>query len=101
MRFEYVGFKEITFEDAVRRINKRRKKFAPVPISRPPFPFTSKSVIGGVMMKDEGWSEKEQKETPPVFWIYLDGKTSVLKISGNDYKKVIAIPKSKQIYRFI
>ena len=101
MRFEYVGFKEITFEDAVRRINKRRKKFAPVPISRPPFPFTSKTVIGGVMMKDEGWSEKEQKETPPVFWIYLDGKTSVIKISGNSYKKVIAIPKSKQIYRFI
>ncbi len=101
MRFEYLGFKDITFNDALRRINKRRKKFGSISISNPPFPFTSKSIIGGVMMKDEGWSEKEQKETPPVFWIYLDGKSSVLKISGNDYRKVIAIPKSKQIYRFI
>ena len=54
-------------------------------------------------MKDEGWSNLHQCETSPQFWVYIDGRSEVLHVKsgaeGVKFKKVLAVPKSKKVYR--
>lgn len=68
-----------------------------------PIPFSIDSKIGGVYMKDEGWSNLHQCETSPQFWIYVDGRSEVLHVKsgskGVEFKKILAVPKSKKVYR--
>ena len=96
---------EVTFAEAIRRINKRMRGFAEIPVeTKSKATWPSDTIVGGVYMQDEGWSNKEQRPTPPQFWIYVDGRTEVIHISANlegrvNRKKVLFIPKRKKIYR--
>ena len=98
---------EITFAEAIRRINKRMKGFAQVPVkTKSKAAWPSDSIVGGVYMQDEGWSNKENCPTPPQFWIYVDGRTDVIHISASlegrvNRKKVLGVPKRKKIYRLV
>lgn len=68
-----------------------------------PLPFSPDTKIGGVYMKDEGWSNLHQCETSPQFWVYIDGRSEVLHIKsgskGVEFKKVLAVPNNKKVYR--
>ena len=96
---------EITFAEAIHRINKRLKGFHQIPLeTKSKATWPSDTIVGGVYMQDEGWSAKEQRPTPPKFWIYVDGRTEVVYLSPNlegrvTRKKVLFIPKRKKIYR--
>ena len=90
--------KQITFKEACKRISRRMKDHGDVSHLGAPIPFTANRIVHGCMMREEGWSEAKQEETPPIFWVYLQGG-EVLKITKNDFRKVICVPKSKNIYR--
>lgn len=96
---------EVTFAEAIHRINKRMKGFVEIPVeTKSKATWPSDTIVGGVYMQDEGWSDKEQCPTPPQFWIYVDGRTEVIHISANlegrvNRKKVLAVPNRKKIYR--
>ena len=68
-----------------------------------PLPFSIDTKIGGVYMKDEGWSNLHQCETSPQFWVYIDGRSEVLHVKsgskGVEFKKVLAVPNNKKVYR--
>lgn len=102
VRFEK---KPLTFEDAIRKINVRNRKFGKInKNSKFPTPFKLDLTIGGIYMKDEGWSNANECETPPQFWIYIDGRSEVLHVKtseskGVEFKKAIAVPNNKKVYR--
>ena len=106
-----------TLDYALKRINARlgrnfaqvNVKYAASSMAVEPFkiprPFALGLQIGGVYMKDEGWSNLHQCETSPQFWIYIDGRSEVLHVKsgskGVEFKKVLAVPNNKKVYRFI
>jgi len=90
--------KQITFKEACEKISHRMKDHGNVSPKGAPFPFRPDLVVHGCMMREEGWSEAKQEETPPVFWVYLQGG-EVLKISKNNFMKVLCVPKSSKIIR--
>ena len=102
IRFEK---KPLTLADAIRKINLRNRKFGKLSNdTKFPLPWKLDLAIGGIYMKDEGWSNLHQCETPPQFWIYIEGRSEVLQIktsstNGVEFKKVLAVPNNKKIYR--
>ena len=116
MRFDF-RFPEAdkTFRFAIRKINSRLgRNFAQInvksAVSAPapfgfPRPFNLDTQIGGIYMKDEGWSNLHQCETSPQFWVYIDGSCEVLHVKsgskGVEFKKVLAVPSNKKVYRLL
>ena len=97
----------LTLEKAIKKINARNKKFGLIGKDTvlPPS-WNRDMVIGGVYMKDEGWSNANQCETSPQFWVYIDGRSTVLHVKtteskGVEFKKAIAVPNNKKVYRLI
>ena len=102
-----------TLSYAIKRINARLgtefPKIHPAAFTtseekfRIPRPFEADTKIGGVYMKDEGWSNLHQCETAPQFWVYIDGRSEVLHVKsgaeGVKFKKVLAVPNNKKVYR--
>jgi len=107
MMFRYRSPKtDLTFKDVIEKINLRFGSFGKISLKEKFLrPFELSTVVGGVYMKDEGWSNLHQCETSPQFWVYLDGRSDVLKIHASSseikYTKVLAVPKNKKIYRLI
>ena len=97
--------KPMTLADAVRKINLRNRKFGKINKDfKFPQPWHLGLTIGGIYMKDEGWSKANECETPPQFWIYIDGRSEVLHVKtseskGVEFKKSIAVPNNKKVYR--
>jgi hypothetical protein len=95
----------LTLEKAIKKINARNRKFGFIGKSTVlPAPWKRDMVVGGIYMKDEGWSKVNDCETPPQFWIYVDGRTEVLHVKtspkkGVEFKKSLAVPTNKKVYR--
>tara|TARA_B100001287_G_scaffold131821_1_gene111053 strand:- start:687 stop:1040 length:354 start_codon:yes stop_codon:yes gene_type:complete len=115
MKFSYRApeIDKTTFSYAIKRINARLGTEFPrihpaafttsMEAFKIPRPFEADTKIGGVYMKDEGWSNLHQCETSPQFWVYIDGRSEVLHVKsgaeGVKFKKVLVVPKSKKVYR--
>ncbi len=116
MRFDFRSPEaDKTLQYAIRKINARfGRNFARINVKSAlssaapfgiPLPFKLDTKIGGIYMKDEGWSNLHQCETSPQFWVYIDGRSEVLHVKsgskGVEFKKVLAVPSNKKVYRLI
>ena len=95
----------LTLEKVIKKINSRNKKFGWITKNtKLPRNWNLDTVVGGIYMKDEGWSNLHQCETPPQFWIYIDGRTEVLHVktsstNGVEFIKTLSVPDNKKVYR--